>query len=139
LLETLHNETKELREAITSIAGTEIKELKDELETASDDFTRLREAIATEANRGAEHFKCSADANGNRPKCNAELCCGRAKKDNSIGITMSVDVCFKRTAQSYGVKNADGQIELWTFACIDCATKITAAAFGALSLSYMLA
>ena len=97
------------------------------------------DAPAILANRGAEHFKCSADANGNRPKCNAELCCGRAKKDNSIGITMSVDVCFKRTAQSYGVKNADGQMELWTFACIDSATKIAAAAIGALSLSYMLA
>ena len=83
MIGSLMDETKLLREAISSISTDQISELKSDLSKASEDFNSLKESIASEASRGNEHFKCSADANGLRPECNVGLCCGRAEKDNS--------------------------------------------------------
>merc|ERR1712072_1409332 len=95
---------------------------------------------------GTAGTRCEKSADGVRPKCADELCCGAAQKLLRDGTKLAVESCqpLKQHTYEFYPPLPAGALaaptpETWRFQCISGAQKLVAAATAALAASYMMA
>lgn len=80
---------------------------------------------------------CKKGADGKRPACAADHCCGTAKK--SFTSFSGEDVCNSKTATKYEKELVGGAKEQWTFKCIGGAKMLAAGAAAVFAATFMMA
>jgi len=79
--------------------------------------------------KGSSGFSCKADANGKRPECGANQCCGTAKK---VGMVAGIEICHTKAAITY---TDQSKIQM-TFKC--GAERLVAFATAILAYVYLI-
>lgn len=131
------------------------KTLRDAEKDRTDALDKIKKLMADNAAKtpapgsGKEGARCEkARSNGDgrqRTKCGENLCCGAAK-GNVAGAVMTIETCQKTDATEYtyipprdpmAIEDKTGV--KWTFACIDGAARVAAAATALATSAYLMA